>query len=207
MRRFVPCTDANVPELWDNEEINLKLEDVELCVNSEKGPIGRGTLYVTTKRVLWLGVSEETFDFDVPYIVLHAISRDENSYPKPCVYCQLEYECEGDADQRDEDTENDVIDELFIVPSKDEEVRVIFDALSHAALLNPDPPEEGEQEGDDELIYNTDEVNLGAEQARALAHLESVFTVGNAGNTDCMESTMAELPPHHEGEDDMENSG
>ena len=66
---------------------------------------------------------------------------------------------------------------MFLVPNSDEHLSAMFNALSAAALNNPDPPEEWEQEGDDELIYNLDEVELGAEQARTLEHLESVFNV------------------------------
>lgn len=33
-------------------------------------------------------------------------------------------------------------------------VAPLFEALSKAALMNPDPPEAGENEGDDELIFD-----------------------------------------------------
>jgi hypothetical protein len=33
-------------------------------------------------------------------------------------------------------------------------VAPLFEALSKAALMNPDPPEDGENEGDDELIFD-----------------------------------------------------
>lgn len=33
-------------------------------------------------------------------------------------------------------------------------VASLFEALSKAALMNPDPPEAGENEGDDDLIYD-----------------------------------------------------
>lgn len=32
----------------------------------------------------------------------------------------------------------------------------LFEAMSRAAMLNPDPPEPGEDEGDDELIFDQD---------------------------------------------------
>jgi len=38
----------------------------------------------------------------------------------------------------------------FLLPS----VAPLFEALSKAALMNPDPPEAGENEGDDELIFD-----------------------------------------------------
>lgn len=183
MRRIVPCTeeDSNIPELWEEETIDFTLENVELNFRSDAPPIGSGKLFVTSKRVIWLGQDEKAFDFDVKYITLHAITRDTDSYPKPCIYCQLDAfnsEDGGDADgDEDAEEEEEILDEMYIVPSSEDQLQSVFDALSTAAMKNPDDPEEWEQDGDDELIYNTDEVELGAEQARTLAHLESVFNV------------------------------
>lgn len=173
MRRFVPCTEQNEPELWEDEDHYYQLDNTELCFHASDGPVGKGKLYITTQRVVWISATTSTaFDFDARYIALHAISRDVNSYPQPALYCQLD--CEN-ADDGSEDQDDDVEDEMYIVPDNEDDLMQLFDAMSHLALINPDPPEDGEQEGDDELIYNIDEVNLGAEQARVLSHLESVF--------------------------------
>lgn len=180
MRRIVPCSedDSNTPELWEGETIDYCLDDVEINFSAEKPPVGVGKLFVTSKRVIWLGRDESAFDFDVPYIALHAVTRDADSYPKPCVYCQLDVDEEcNDEGSDDEEASDETPDEMFLIPSCEENLSDIFSALSAAALNNPDPPEEWEQEGDDELIYNSEEVELGAEQARTLAHLESVFCV------------------------------
>lgn len=221
MRRFVQCTDSvdgldsgrQVPVMLSEDEVvQFHLRGVALCFNPTKGPIGEGDLFISTRRVIWLGSGDSAYDFDVPYIVLHAICRDESSYPQPCVYCQLDCsdddadvygvcgddgvdEASGDeggdgADAgdegrgRDSAASDEVISEMYIVPSNENDLMSIFEALSQAALLNPDPPEEGEEEGDDELIFNVDEVNLGAEQARALQHLESVFVLPGEKNDD-----------------------
>lgn len=48
------------------------------------------------------------YDFDVPYIMLHAITHDPESYPKPCLYCQLDEDEDGPS-------------ELFLVPPKEED--------------------------------------------------------------------------------------
>ena len=180
MRRFVPCDSSQPPrpELWDGETIDYELNDVELSFSSTKPPIGSGQLFITSKRVVWLGIEDAAFDFDVPYIALHAISRDLESYPKPCIYCQLDCdnsEC-GDGDESN-DEEEEPLDELFLAPASDAVLTEMFNALSAAALNNPDPPEDGDEEGDDELIYNISEVELGAQQARTLNHLESVFNL------------------------------
>lgn len=102
-------------------------------------------------------------DIDIPFIVLHAISRDTESYPEPCLYCQLDSE-------EDEDPH-----ELRVVPADETELYPLFEALSYAASLNPDPPEDGEEEGDDELIFNPEEVVLGAEQARRLQRWDELL--------------------------------
>jgi len=177
MRRYVPCTteDGQTPELWEDETIDYELNDVELSFGATKPVIGSGKFIVTSKRVLWLGVGESAFDFDVPYIALHAITRDPDSYPKPCIYCQLD--CEEDCGEESDEDETEILDEMFLAPSSEENLQAMFNALSAAALNNPDPLEDWEQEGDDELIYNTDEVELGAEQARTLDHLDSVFNI------------------------------
>jgi hypothetical protein len=179
MRRYVPCTaeDEQVPELWEDETIDFELNDVELSFGQLKPIVGCGKFIVTSKRVLWLGVGDVAYDFDVPYISLHAITRDPESYPKPSIYCQLDVEEDNNNDDSEGDEEEDVLDEMFLAPKNEEHLQAMFNALSAAALNNPDPLEDWEQEGDDELIYNTNEVELGAEQARTLEHLESVFNV------------------------------
>eukprot|EP01038_Epipyxis_sp_PR26KG_P008098 gene8098-10969_t len=173
MRRFVECDEVESSEtsplLWEEENIDFKLKEIQLAFSSDASPVGHGNLFITNKRVIWLGTDcDEAFDFDAPYIVLHAITRDTDSYPIPCVYCQLDV----DYDQLDEDEQ--AVDEMFLIPPEESQLMAIFDALSRVALLNPDPQEDDAEE-DDGFIYNQEEVKLGAEQARILAHLDSVL--------------------------------
>jgi hypothetical protein len=162
MRRFVDYDEAGVPVLAEDETLNYRLDNVEVAYSAEN-VLGTGNLFITTRRVIILSPNAFTLDMDVPFVVLHAISRSMESYPKPAIYCQL--------NQSDEEEP----DELYLAPSDDAKLREIFDAFCVAAENNPDPPEDGEEEGDDELIYNLEEVTLGAQQADRLAHLESVF--------------------------------
>eukprot|EP01031_Cornospumella_fuschlensis_P036826 gene36826-44672_t len=176
MRRMVPLEeDGRTPELWEDENVDFQLGRVELAFDVDDGPLGLGTLFITTKRVIWVAdIVSNSCDFDVPYITMHSVSRDPETYPKPCIYCQL-----------DSEEESDSLAELFLVPEEEVDVMKVFEALSHAALLNPDLDDDGDFEGDDELIYNHEEVNLGAEQARRLGHLESVFRLpGEADEED-----------------------
>lgn len=173
MRRFVCCEDDNTPVLRDGESIDYRLVKVGVAYKDSDPVIEEVQLYVTSSRIILIGENLAA-DFDVSYITLHAVTRDPASYPRPCLYCQLDFEVDDDDE---EETEALLFpkSELFLVPENLSDLKDMFDAFSHAALLNPDPPEDGEEEGDDELIYNTTEVTLGVEQARALEHLESVF--------------------------------
>ena len=174
MKRFVSCEDTGEPCLREDEVVNYTKRGVGIAFSSE-GPIVEAVdLFVTSSRIILIGKTL-ALDFDVPYVILHAVTRDPASYSQPCVYCQL------DCEEEDEEEEVATIPllfpkgEMFLVPSDEADLKEIFNAFSHAALLNPDPPEDGEEEGDDELIYNEDEVALGVEQLRTLQHLESVF--------------------------------
>lgn len=185
MRHYVPVVEVEEggvshPELWENETLDFSLENVKFTWSS-KSPAASGTLYITSKRVIWLG-ADASYDFDVPYITLHAVSRDPATYPAPCVYCQLDAEEDlGDINQgiSENGEEDDQIEEeedhteMFLVPDDEADVLRLFEALSQAALLNPDP--EDDEEGDDDFIFNADEVNLGAAQAAALNAWESKF--------------------------------
>ncbi len=150
--------------------INFELSNCEISFDAAKGAHGAGKLYITSKRVLWIGETvDSAFDYDVAYVVLHAVTRDEESYPKPCVYCQLDVE-------EEEQDDEEITTELFLVPADEAALMKIFDALSHAALLNPDPEEEGDEFLGD-FVFDENEIAEGSEQARILNHLESVFVL------------------------------
>lgn len=175
MRRFVSCEDNNTPVLREDENVIYTLDKVGVAFRSEDVIIEELRLFVTSSRIIIIGDCIAA-DFDVSYVTLHAVTRDPASYAKPCLYCQLDFEDEEDDDEQVECLMHPK-SEMFLVPENLSDLKAMFDAFSQAALMNPDPPEDGEEEGDDELIYNHNEVALGAEQARVLCHLETVFHV------------------------------
>jgi chloride channel, nucleotide-sensitive, 1A len=153
---------AAIPELDVDEYVLHTAPRVTMAFTTETTE-GVGTLVVTSARICWLGEAGNDFEFDVPYICLHALAKDTATYPVPCLYCQLD--------------EEEELKELFFAPEDEAALQPLFDAFSQAAELNPDEPEPGEQEGDDELIYNEEAVSLGARQAALLAHLDSILVV------------------------------
>ncbi|CAM9447904.1 unnamed protein product, partial [Choristocarpus tenellus] len=176
-------------------QVLLKCLNVTLAFSKET-PEGLGNLFITSSRVVWLSQEDvsKAFEFDVPYFCLHAVSRDPETFPSPCLYCQLAEE------------EEDLLKEVFFAPGDKEQLQPMFDAFSRAAELNPDPMEAGHQEGDDELIFDHDSVTLNAEQARVLAHLDSVLVVPDGMEVHEGKFDDADIQGE-EGEEDAEEGG
>ena len=108
------------------------------------------------------------------------------TFPEPCLYCQLGNNI------NDEEQDNETpTDELHVIPSEEIDLLSLFEALSYAASINPDPIDEHDQEDDanDDFIFNADEVELGAEQAKRLEHWDTLLSedaahVNKAGKFD-----------------------
>ena len=177
LRRFVERNEENLPVLREEENMITSFSNVEFSFSADTSK-GVGKLYVTTERIIWLSTAD-SFDFDVRYIMLHAVSKDVSTYPKPCIYCQLDVEYNEEEEGEEEESEPS---ECFFVPEEPEDLMTIFDTFSQAAQLNPDPEEEEEDElgegmiqyGTDDFIYNEEEVMNGAQQAK-LMDWESKF--------------------------------
>jgi nucleotide-sensitive chloride channel 1A len=172
--------------MHESETVDFALKDIAIAFSASQGAAARGCLYVTSRRILFVS-PELCIDYDVPFIVLHAICNDPDSYPDPCVYCQLDEEEDSNADQLDESME------VFFIPQSSADLLPIFDAFSKAAMNNPDIMEDGEMQGQDELYFNEDEIRHGsAENGRILDHLESVFRVPEDDEHEEQQSSTAE---------------
>jgi hypothetical protein len=106
VRFFVFMGDNGEPALGESEKVLHTLDSVELAFRPET-PVGRGRLVVTSSRVLWIG-EQYACDFSVPRIALHAMTRDEDSYRSPCLYCQLDMdEVWDDAEEEESNSEGE----------------------------------------------------------------------------------------------------
>jgi len=161
---------GNAPALHEGETIHFVQPTVALYLLTNKSE-GVGTLYATTKRVIWLHNSAPLgYEVDFHNLMCHAIAKSNNSsdFPQACLYCQLDSE--------------DEIHELRFVPESDPNamdatgasgiLESMYKAFSECALLNPDP----ELEGEGDFIFNEDEI-LGPQQSATLQHLESVLQI------------------------------
>eukprot|EP00913_Durusdinium_trenchii_P016608 g15612.t1 len=90
----------------------------------------------------------------------HAVSRDKNAWPDPCLYCQLR-------EEEDENDEEEVsVPELRFVPAEPSHLQEMFKVFSEMSALNPDPYDEqaddSESEGDfEDVLVCVQECPLG----------------------------------------------
>jgi hypothetical protein len=130
------------PGWSEGEEVLLTLPATRLVREADEGP---GRLFVTSQRVAW--VSDNTVEAGLfwPFrqIALHAIARGSDAFPRSSIYCQLAVEGEA------EDEESIRPQELRLVPGDDLSLAQLFDVMSQAAAMNPDPM--NESDGDEEM--------------------------------------------------------
>ncbi len=153
-------TEKNVTLCWGVLEGTGNM-GTENCESSSNGQLeeGIGEVVITSNRVCWLGPSSST-EIDIPYIVLHAVSRDPATFPKPCVYCQL--------------GEDEELREAYFVPEREERVEPLFEALCRAAALCYPDNDVSSEDGDDDV----DEIR----NEEILRHLDNVLTLGPYSN-------------------------
>ncbi|GLT49261.1 hypothetical protein SLA2020_228300 [Shorea laevis] len=117
-----------------------------------RAPESPGTLYITTKQVVWLSDVDKTKGYAVDFlsISLHAVSRDPEAYSSPCIYSQIETEDGEDESDGSDSENNEVLDlskvtEMRLIPSDAGQLDTLFQIFSECAELNPDPIEEDEE--------------------------------------------------------------
>mmetsp|Transcript_40113 Transcript_40113/g.76670 ORF Transcript_40113/g.76670 Transcript_40113/m.76670 type:complete len:182 (+) Transcript_40113:29-574(+) len=157
-RYAAPIRDTNGAPFLDvdgDEQIHYQQASVCICFGNETIPQHPGTLYVTTRNVKWLSDSDVSKGYSFPFraISMHAVSRDSESFPHPCIYMQIEGAVEGYTPTEEEDEEDDdTATELRVVPGDPDSLDQVFQAMCDCALLNPDP-EDDDEAGDNQFFF------------------------------------------------------
>ncbi|KQK22562.1 chloride conductance regulatory protein ICln [Brachypodium distachyon] len=148
LKRFTDVAGDGTPLLdgASGEEL-VRVERAASVALGPRAPEAPGTLFVTTRRVIWLSEAEKGKGYSVDFldITLHAVSRDPEAYPSPCLYTQLEAESGSDEDAGNLDSEalGDLqlakIAEMRIILSDASQLDSLFDVFCQCAGLNPDP--------------------------------------------------------------------
>src|ERR1044072_5729571 len=76
----------------ENGELLMRVQPgVDIVLSNLPSHGGPGTLYVTSRQVIWVSDADKAKGFAVDFlsISLHAVSRDPDAYPLPCLYTQV----------------------------------------------------------------------------------------------------------------------
>ncbi|XP_062205928.1 chloride conductance regulatory protein ICln-like [Phragmites australis] len=150
----------------------VRVERAAALALGPRAPEPPGTLFLTTRRVIWVSGAEKGKGYAVDFVTvsLHAVSRDPEAYPSPCIYTQIETEDGSDEESDDSDSETNgeievsKVTEMRIIPSDPGQLDGLFEAFSHCAELNPDPNAESDEEsgwvhgdeGDEDMTDGSD---------------------------------------------------
>ena len=88
--------------------------------------------------MLWGAARRAGFELLAKRVGLHAVTRDAQTFPEPCLYVQLLL---NDA------AADDAVSASFLVPPDAAALEPLFDALSRTAELNPDSDDDDESDG------------------------------------------------------------
>ncbi|XP_073043694.1 chloride conductance regulatory protein ICln-like isoform X1 [Primulina eburnea] len=183
----------------DNGEELMHMQPGVSIVLGNRPPEFPGTLYISTKRVVWLSDTDRAkgYAVDIVSVSLHAVSRDPETYPSPCIYAQIESGAEDDEmDDSDSDSNNNLdlskITEMRLVPSDPNQVDTLFAIFCECAELNPDPIEDDDGEGHN-WNFGADQLeNEGSddEDSEFTISQNSTHTIGANGNNDLSHSVV-----------------
>ncbi|WVZ04093.1 hypothetical protein V8G54_024899 [Vigna mungo] len=195
--REIRC--SGVPDLdHENGEELMRVQpgtDIVLGNLPRESP---GTLYITTKQVIWVNDVDKTKGYAVDFlsISLHAVSTDPEAYPLPCLYTQIDTE-EADHDHSDSESnhiEQDLsnVTEMRLIPTDPTQLDALFAIFCQCAELNPEPnDDEGEEEHD--WIFSADQmVDEEAEDEGYISH-NPANSIGQSNGNHDLARTILEL--------------
>ncbi|CAH1430363.1 unnamed protein product [Lactuca virosa] len=147
-----------------NGEELMHVQPAVSIVLGNHPPESPGTLYISTKQVIWLSDTERTKGYAVDFlsVSLHAVSRDPEAFTSPCIYTQIDTGDEDDDDESSDSESNEILDlskitEMRLVPSDPNQLDALFDVFCECAELNPEPVEEDEPE-EHNWIFSADQL-------------------------------------------------
>ncbi|XP_068635519.1 chloride conductance regulatory protein ICln-like [Aristolochia californica] len=148
----------------ENGEELLHVQPAVAIVLGNLPPESPGTLFISSKQVVWLSGVDVGKGYAVDFlsISLHAVSRDAEAYPSPCIYAQIETEGGEDEEREDSDSEASEnfdlskITEMRLVPSDPSQLDTLFNVFCECAELNPEPRDE--QDDENEWIFGPDQM-------------------------------------------------
>lgn len=210
LRNFTERTGDGVgqPVLdTDNGEELMRVQPGVDVVLANRPRESHGTLYVSNKQVIWLSDVDKAKGYAVDFlsVSLHAVSRDPEAYPVPCIYTQIDTNPDGDESDNSDSECNETLDlsrirEMRIIPSDPSQLDSLFEIFCECAELNPEPnDEEGEEH---EWIFTADQ--MAEEEEEECVSQNPVNTIGQSNGDHDLAHTVLELRIDDEVFDDAE---
>ncbi|XP_076933088.1 chloride conductance regulatory protein ICln-like isoform X2 [Bidens hawaiensis] len=174
----------------DNGEELMHRQPAVAIVLGNRPPESPGTLYISTKQLIWLSDTDNTKGYAVDFlsVSLHAVSRDPDAYSAPCIYTQIDTGDE-DVESEDSDSESDdtldlsKITEMRLVPSDPNQLDVLFEVFNECAELNPEPVQEDEEKYN--WVFSADQLGPDEVDSEWDPSQTSFSTIGHPnGNSD-----------------------
>ncbi|XP_052185702.1 chloride conductance regulatory protein ICln isoform X2 [Diospyros lotus] len=202
---------APVIDSGNDEELVLVQPGVSVVLAGGP-PESPGTLYISTKQVVWLSDVDRAKGYAVDFlsVSLHAVSRDPEAYSSPCIYTQIETGAEDEDESGGSDSEmNETLDlskirEMRLVPSDPNQLDTLFEIFCKCAELNPEPIE-GEEEHN--WIFSADQMEddgTGDEESDWPALQNLTNSIGHANGDHDIAHSVLELQINDERFEDAE---
>lgn len=197
-----------------DEQLSSSFANVGLAIGDSGNSVGSGTLFVTTRRIVWVAAAGDSsssgsssLSCSYRQISMHAVSRDAEAFGRPCVYIQLdegsEHGMAAAADEGEEEEEEELTAELRLVPAEEAAVEAIFNKLCECSALNPDS--DVEDEAGAQLFFDEAEVLAGLpdDQRAAVLAARAEGALGLAdGEDDDLDELMADDPDRFEDDEE-----
>ncbi|KAJ0640927.1 hypothetical protein HanRHA438_Chr16g0760691 [Helianthus annuus] len=195
-------SDTGTPLLdaANGEELKHVQPNVSIVLGN-RSPESSGTLYISTKQVVWLSDTERTKGYSVDFlsVSLHAVSRDPEAFEYPCLYTQIDTGDEGDESESCDSESSETLDlskitEMRLVPSDPNQLDTIFNIFCECAELNPEPVEGQEEEEQHNWIFSADQLGAAIEgDGLEWDDSQIPFTIGYANGDHDLSSSVLEL--------------
>ncbi|CAI9108454.1 OLC1v1008043C2 [Oldenlandia corymbosa var. corymbosa] len=159
-----------------------------------------GTLYISSKQVVWLSDVDRTKGYAVDFlsVSLHAVSRDPEAYPSPCIYTQIETGVEDDESESSDSENNETLDlskitEMRLVPSDPDQLDTLFEIFCDCAELNPEPVDE--EDGEHNWVFSADNLvtESGDGEESEWISQNSVPTIGHSNGDHDLANTVLQV--------------
>ncbi|KAK7404229.1 hypothetical protein VNO78_04937 [Psophocarpus tetragonolobus] len=205
--REISCSGEPVLDSENEEELMQVKPGIDIVLGDlpRESP---GTLYITNKQVIWVSDVEKTKGYAVDFlsISLHAVSRDPEAYPLPCLYTQIDT---GEVDDDHSDSESNHIQqnlsnvtEMRLIPSDPTQLDTLFAIFCQCAELNPEPNDEEGEEHD--WFFNADQMeDEEAEDEGYISH-NPANSIGHSNGNHDLARTILELQINDRRFDDAE---